>query len=62
MQLEIPLDSKALCNHFLLFFRVKHEEVIEVFVKSFLALSFTEIQCLTELLNLSFEHSEIQPP
>lgn len=43
-------------------FQVKHEEIIEVFVKSFLALSFTEIQCLTELLNLSFEHSEIQPP
>jgi len=67
MQLEASLYSKALCNHFLVFCQVKFEEIIfiEVFVTRFLALSFTELgdpKCLAELLNLSSEHSEVQPP
>lgn len=67
MWLEISLYIKALCNHFLLFCQVKHEEILftEVFVTRFLALNFTELgdpKCLTELLNLNSEHSEVQPP
>lgn len=67
MQLEIPLHSKGLCQHFLLFCQVKHEEIIfiEVFMMSFLALSVTDLQDPTyrsELLNLSLNTVRFRLP